>query len=59
MTAHRTSSTRAFADLPSLEVGDRVQVVAGQRRYVYRITHTRTTSFKIGVLIAVRPARRG
>jgi sortase A len=46
VTAHRTSSTRAFGDLPSLKVGDRVHVVAGQRRYVYRITHTRTTSFR-------------
>jgi sortase A len=46
VTAHRTSSTRAFDDLPRLEVGDRAHVVAGQRRYVYRITHTRTTSFR-------------
>jgi sortase A len=46
VTAHRTSSTAAFADLPRLGVGDRVHVVAGQRRYVYRITQTRSTSFR-------------
>lgn len=56
VTAHRTSSTRAFADLPSLEVGDRVQVVAGQRRYVYRITHTRTTSFRSAQSLAHQSA---
>jgi sortase A len=46
VTAHRTSSTRAFEDLPSLRRGDRVQVVAGGTRYVYRITRTRWTSFR-------------
>ena len=46
VTAHRTSSTQAFARLPGLEVGDRVHVVAGETRYVYRITQTRTTSFR-------------
>ncbi len=46
ITAHRTSSTRAFADLPRLKVGDRVHVVAGRTRYVYRITGTRSTSFR-------------
>lgn len=46
VTAHRTSSTRAFADLPRLRVGDRVHVVAGGTRYVYRVVGTRTTSFR-------------
>lgn len=46
VTAHRLSSTRAFLELPSLEVGDRVHVVAGRWRYVYRISATRTTSFR-------------
>jgi len=46
VTAHRTSSTRAFADLPRLRVGDRVHVVAGGARHVYRIVDTRTTSFR-------------
>ena len=46
VTAHRTSSTRAFEDLPRLRVGDRVHVVAGGTRYVYRVTATRSTSFR-------------
>jgi sortase A len=46
VTAHRTSSTRAFAQLPELRVGDRVHVVAGHRRYVYEIVDTRRTSFR-------------
>jgi sortase A len=46
VTAHRTSSTRAFERLPALGVGDRVHVVAGGRRYVYEIVATRSTSFR-------------
>ncbi len=46
MTAHRTSSTRAFADLPRLANGDRVVVEVGDRRYTYRIVDTRRTSFR-------------
>jgi len=46
VTAHRTSSTRAFEFLPALRIGDRVSVVAGGRRYLYRITATRSTSFR-------------
>jgi sortase A len=46
VTAHRTSSTRAFEDLPLLRVGDRVSVVAGGTRYVYQVTATRSTSFR-------------
>lgn len=46
VTAHRLSSTRAFLELPTLEIGDRVQVVAGRWRYVYRISHSRSTSFR-------------
>ena len=46
VTAHRTSSTRAFADLPRLRPGDRVHVEAGGTRYTYRITRTRSTSFR-------------
>ena len=33
VTAHRTSSTRAFEDLPSLRRGDRVHLEAGGVRY--------------------------
>ena len=46
VTAHRTSSTRAFEFLPSLRVGERVVVEAGRRRYVYEIVATRRTSFR-------------
>ncbi|HEX6249077.1 MAG TPA: class E sortase [Nocardioidaceae bacterium] len=46
VTAHRTSSTRAFAELPDLRVGDRVHVRAAGTRYTYRITKTRSTSFR-------------
>jgi sortase A len=46
VTAHRTSSTRAFEDLPLLRVGDRVRVDAGGTRYVYEVTATRSTSFR-------------
>lgn len=56
LTAHRTSSTRAFADLPSLAVGDRVHVVAGKWRYVYRITQTRSTSFRSASSLARQSA---
>ena len=50
VTAHRTSSTRAFARLPELRAGDRVHVDVGARkakvRYTYEIVRTRSTSFR-------------
>jgi len=46
VTAHRTSSTRAFELLPDLRVGERVVVEAGGRRFVYEIRSTRRTSFR-------------
>jgi sortase A len=46
VTAHRLSSTQAFLRLPELRSGDRVDVVAGDRRYVYEIVQTRETSFR-------------
>ena len=46
VTAHRTSSTRAFEFLPELRPGARVIVRAGGVEYVYRITKTRETSFR-------------
>ncbi|WP_235538989.1 sortase domain-containing protein [Nocardioides sp. Soil796] len=46
VTAHRTSSTRAFARLPELRRGDRVVVEAAGVRYVYEIRLTRSTSFR-------------
>lgn len=46
VTAHRLSSTRAFEFLPRLRRGDEVVVLTDGRRYVYRITTTRETSFR-------------
>ena len=50
VTAHRTSSTRAFARLPELRRGERVHVEVGPRRtrvrYTYEIVRTRSTSFR-------------
>lgn len=46
VTAHRTSSTRAFEFVPDLRRGDRVRVEADGVRYVYRIVGTRRTSFR-------------
>jgi sortase A len=46
VTAHRTSSTRAFADLPQLRRGQRVVVEVGTVDYVYVVTSTRWTSFR-------------
>ena len=51
VTAHRTSSTRAFELLPGVRRGDRVLVdVRGAggavTRYVYLVTGTRETSFR-------------
>ena len=46
VTAHRLSSTRAFEFLPRLHRGDEVYVDAGAKRYVYRISTTRETSFR-------------
>ncbi len=46
VTAHRLSSTQAFIDLPQLRRGDRIEVVAGDVRYVYEVTKTRRVSFR-------------
>lgn len=46
VTAHRTSSTRAFEFLPGLRRGQRVFVDVGTVRYVYEIRRTRETSFR-------------
>jgi len=46
ITAHRTSSTRAFARLPRLRTGAQVHLVADGYRYTYRIVATRKTSFR-------------
>jgi sortase A len=46
VTAHRTSSTAAFLELPSMRRGDRIVVEAGGVRYVYEVRRTRQTSFR-------------
>jgi sortase A len=51
VTAHRTSSTRAFELLPELRRGERVLVDVHESggattRYVYLVTRTRETSFR-------------
>jgi sortase A len=46
VTAHRTSSTEAFRDLPVLREGHRVVVRSGGVGYVYEVRRTRTTSFR-------------
>lgn len=56
VTAHRTSSTRAFAQLPSLRPGAEVHLVAGGRRYTYEIVATRLTSFRSTASLAEQSA---
>ena len=46
VTAHRNSSTAAFAELPALRAGDRVHVEAGGVRYTYEVRKTKQTSFR-------------
>lgn len=46
VTGHRTSHSAPFADLPALRVGDPVRVRSGPTVFVYRITVTRSTSFR-------------
>src|SRR5690606_38313182 len=56
VTAHRLSSTQAFLRLPELENGDRVEVVAGGRRFTYEIVGTRETSFRSAESLAAQRA---
>jgi len=56
VTAHRTSSTKAFEFLPSLAVGERAVVETKRRRFVYEITTTRRTSFRSAVSLAEQRA---
>ncbi len=46
VTGHRTSHGAPLAELPGLDVGARVLVRSGDRVFVYRVTRTRTTSFR-------------
>jgi sortase A len=56
VTAHRTSSTKAFARLPKLRNGARVHVVAGGQRYTYQIVTTKITSFRSKASLAKQSA---
>ncbi len=56
ITAHRTSSTRAFAGLPRLRTGAKVHLVADGKRYTYRIVTTRKTSFRSARSLAQQSA---
>ena len=46
VTAHRTTDPAPFANLPSLRRGARVLVRVGGRVFDYRVTQTRSTSFR-------------
>ena len=46
ITGHRSSSTRPFAELPSLRPGARVVVETDGQRLVYEIVRTSSTSFR-------------
>lgn len=46
VTGHRTSHGAPLRDLPGLHVGARVLVRSGDRVFVYRVTRTRSTSFR-------------
>ena len=46
VTGHRTSSTEPFRRLPRLRKGAKVHLVAGGKRYTYKIVDTRITSFR-------------
>jgi len=56
ITAHRTSSTRAFSALPRLRDGAKVHLIAGGFRYTYRIVTTRQTSFRSAKSLAKQSA---
>ena len=56
VTGHRTSHTAPLADLPDLDPGDRVVVRSGERELVYRITRTRSTSFRSQASLARQSA---
>jgi len=56
VTAHRLSSTQAFLKLPRLRRGDRIEVEAGDVRYVYEVTKTRRVSFRSPASLAKQRA---
>jgi len=46
ITAHRTSAGGPFSDLPTLRRGEHVLIRSGGRVYDYKVTETRSTSFR-------------
>jgi len=46
VTAHRTTTPAPFADLPALRSGEHVLIEAGGQVFDYRVTETRSTSFR-------------
>ncbi len=46
VTAHRTTTPAPFADLPELRRGEHVLIRAGGKVFDYRVTETRSTSFR-------------
>ena len=56
VTAHRTSHSAPFADLPVLRRGHLVQVRLARRVLTYRISRTRWTSFRSPTSLAAQSA---
>jgi sortase A len=56
VTGHRTSHTAPFRDLPALRDGDRIRVRTGPTVFVYRVTATRSTSFRSARSLAEQSA---
>lgn len=46
ITAHRNTAGGPLFHLPRVALGDKVEVMTAERRYVYEITQTRRTSFR-------------
>lgn len=56
VAGHRTSHAAPFRDLPALRVGERVRIRSGSSVLVYRITGTRSTSFRSPRSLAAQSA---
>jgi len=56
VTGHRTSHGAPLAHLPELTAGARVLVRSGDRVFVYRITRTRSVSFRSAASLAKQAA---
>ena len=56
VTGHRTSHGAPLAELPALDAGELVRVRSGERVFVYRVTRTRSTSFRSPASLAEQSA---